>query len=318
VGALNTLPAAACARSFAAVLRDTLGADRCASDFVIADAPLGTLLPEPALARLQALGASVRLRETVRELRRTPGPGAQRWEISVSGAASGRPENRESSAYAAVLLALPPWSAQRLAAPLGLGVEALHAFEAEPIATAWAFWPADRAPSLPRWCLLDEDASRAHYGQWLFDRGVIQPTASAARPGTRDAASIRAHQAGVAASGYQRSHVAGIVISVASRIEALGLQAVGDGIADQLREAFGGPAPSAVRVVVERRATFRCTPGRPQLQPSHFRDQAPGLWLAGDWLWPDYPATLEAAVRSGRQAAAGIAAELAGRADASR
>ncbi len=305
VGAMNTLPAAACARSFAAVLRDTLGAERNASDFVTADAPLGSLLPEPALARLRALGATVRLRETVRGLRRSAphGPrGLRHWEIIVG---AGAPR------FAAVLLALPPWSALRLVAPLGLDVAALRAFEAEPIATAWAFWPADRAPALPRWSLLEEDPSRGHHGQWLFDRGVISPSARAAPLGSRDAASVSAYQAHAALTGYQPSRIAGIVISVASRLDAVGSPALADGVAAQLREAFGGPAPAAVRVVVERRATFRCTPQRPRLQPSQLLGQAPGLWLAGDWLWPDYPATLEAAVRSGLQAAAEIVADMA-------
>ncbi|HRO60138.1 MAG TPA: hypothetical protein PK177_13390, partial [Burkholderiaceae bacterium] len=63
----------------------------------------------------------------------------------------------------------------------------------------------------------------------------------------------------------------------------------------------------------ERRATFRCTPDRPRLAIDRYEREAPGLWLAGDWLWPDYPATIEAAVRSGRQAGAAIATQLAGR-----
>src|SRR5690606_7325330 len=68
IGALNTLPEAACAQSFAAVLRDTLGAARSDSDFMTTDVPLGALLPEPALRRLQQLGATVRLRSPVRQI----------------------------------------------------------------------------------------------------------------------------------------------------------------------------------------------------------------------------------------------------------
>jgi uncharacterized protein with NAD-binding domain and iron-sulfur cluster len=63
--------------------------------------------------------------------------------------------------------------------------------------------------------------------------------------------------------------------------------------------------------VTERRATFLCIPTRPRLTPGHFSAEAPGLWLAGDWLYPDYPATLEAAVRSGKQAADAIIGNLA-------
>ncbi len=266
VGALNTVPADACARTFAAVLRDTLGADRAASDFVAATAPLGALLPAPALSRLRALGASIRLRTTVRAIA-ADGPG---WRIEPEG-------NR----FAALLLALPPWSAARLVAPLGLDAAPLREFAAEPIATAWAFWRAGAAPRLPRWRLLDEDPVRHHYGQWIFDRGVIG-----------------------------QAHVAGVVVSVASRLAGQPPDSVARGIAEQLRESLGEPGPAAVRVVTERRATFHCTPARPRLRCDHYTRQAPGLWLAGDWLWPDYPATLESAVRSGQQAARAMIASF--------
>jgi squalene-associated FAD-dependent desaturase len=284
IGALNTLPVFACARSFAAVLRDTLGSDRGASDFVTSEIPLGGLLPEPALARLRELGAVVRLRETARALK----PGPRGWTIDT-GAAAGEnseaqaPPGAGGGAFTSVLLALPPWAALRLATPLGLDVSPLRAFDAEPIATVWAFWPAEAAPMLPAWSLLDEDPARDRHGQWLFDRGTI-------------------------VSNGQRAHAAGIVISVASRLATLAPDRVVAGVAAQLQDAFGGPPPSAMRLVTERRATFRCTPDRPRLEPGLFASAAPGLWLAGDWLWPDYPATLESAVRSGRQAAARILA----------
>jgi squalene-associated FAD-dependent desaturase len=317
IGALNTLPEHACARSFSVVLRDTLGASRPASDFVTAERPLGSLLPEPALARLRQLGASIRLRETVRTLRPAAGgwelPAARRGPPGQAGDSSptegtAMREHRADIRYDAVLLALPPWSAARLLAPLGLDVAPLQAFQAEPIATAWAFWPADTAPDLPRWSLLDEDASRGCYGQWLFDRGVVrhQGAPKSAYGGRMlDALGNRGPvSTPVRPAGSVR--VAGIVISVASRVDSLDTHELERGIAAQLVEAFAGPPPAAVRIVTERRATFRCTPGRPVLAPDCFGSEAPGLWLAGDWLWPDYPATLEAAVRSGRQVAEAI------------
>jgi uncharacterized protein with NAD-binding domain and iron-sulfur cluster len=52
-------------------------------------------------------------------------------------------------------------------------------------------------------------------------------------------------------------------------------------------------------VSAEKRATFRCTPGL-QRPPASI---APGLWAAGDYVDGPYPATLEGAVLSGRQAA---------------
>ena len=54
------------------------------------------------------------------------------------------------------------------------------------------------------------------------------------------------------------------------------------------------------KVIREKRATFSARTGllRPGYTTSH-----PGIVLAGDLLWTDYPATLEGAVRSGRRAA---------------
>jgi hypothetical protein len=54
-----------------------------------------------------------------------------------------------------------------------------------------------------------------------------------------------------------------------------------------------------VQTIVEKRATFACTPGlqRPATQI------APGLLACGDYIAGPYPATLEGAVRSGLAAA---------------
>jgi predicted NAD/FAD-dependent oxidoreductase len=54
-----------------------------------------------------------------------------------------------------------------------------------------------------------------------------------------------------------------------------------------------------LQTVVEKRATFACTPGlqRPGLAI------APGLWACGDYVDGPYPATLEGAVRAGLEAA---------------
>jgi len=61
------------------------------------------------------------------------------------------------------------------------------------------------------------------------------------------------------------------------------------------------PPPEWQRVIVEQRATFSCRPG---LQRPATATAIPGLWLAGDYVASDYPATIEGAVRSGVRAAA--------------
>ena len=64
--------------------------------------------------------------------------------------------------------------------------------------------------------------------------------------------------------------------------------------ANQLK-ALGGERLQAVQTVIEKRATFACTPALARPHP-HI---APGLVAAGDYVYGPYPATLEGAVRSG-------------------
>ena len=73
----------------------------------------------------------------------------------------------------------------------------------------------------------------------------------------------------------------------------------------QAARAFALPgewpeAPPPCRVVKERRATPRHRPGAP---PRPARLPLANLALAGDWTWPDLPATIEAAALSGEAAA---------------
>jgi predicted NAD/FAD-dependent oxidoreductase len=73
----------------------------------------------------------------------------------------------------------------------------------------------------------------------------------------------------------------------------------------QLGHLLQGAPPEALQTVVEKRATFACTPGlrRPA------QSVAPGLLACGDYVDGPYPATLEGAVRSGVAAANALLAE---------
>ena len=88
------------------------------------------------------------------------------------------------------------------------------------------------------------------------------------------------------------------VISGARRWVDAGLDASAEATLAQARQQLGtqlrGPL-QLVKVLTEKRATFRCTPGlqRPAMVV------AADLHAAGDHVDGPYPATLEGAVRSG-------------------
>lgn len=95
------------------------------------------------------------------------------------------------------------------------------------------------------------------------------------------------------------------VISAHGAHEALGREALILAVHKQLEDELGVRLPALLwsQVITEKRATFSCLA---DLRRPAARTPLPGLWLAGDYLDSDYPATLEAAVRSGVEAAHGI------------
>jgi uncharacterized protein with NAD-binding domain and iron-sulfur cluster len=73
----------------------------------------------------------------------------------------------------------------------------------------------------------------------------------------------------------------------------------------EVREAFAGTHGASVlkaAVIKEARATYSAVPGVDELRPPPETPIA-SLILAGDWVRNGWPATMEAAVRSGYQAA---------------
>jgi len=72
-------------------------------------------------------------------------------------------------------------------------------------------------------------------------------------------------------------------------------ESISQAVLAQVQTQLGMTGLQIITTVIERRATFSCTPGlvRP---PAHI---APSLWACGDHVHGPYPATLEGAVRSG-------------------
>lgn len=173
----------------------------------------------------------------------------------------------DGESFDTVLLACTPTEAARLVAPLNATwaatAEALH-FEA--IATVYA-WAQDARLATPM-LALRHDAQ--HPAQFVFDRGQLGGPAGLL-------ALV------VSASHGDRDALQAQVLAQARTQLGLDLQ--------------------AVQTVVEKRATFACTPGlrRPP------QSIALGLLACGDYVEGPYPATLEGAVRSGLAAVRALA-----------
>ncbi|NIA56089.1 FAD-dependent oxidoreductase [Massilia sp. TW-1] len=267
LAALNTPPERASAQVFLAVLRDSLGARRAASDMLLPRVLLDALFPDAARRHLEHRGAAVRTGERITAL--APDGGA--WRLHAG---------TDVQPFDAVVLATAPWQAAALLRPLDGAADTVARIDAlayEPIATIYLQYEAGTRLPLP-FCALADAPDDGRWGQFVFDRGQLDPG-----------------QDGLLA----------VVVSGADPAGEIGHEALAAAVAVQLAAAFALPAlatPLWSRTITEKRATFACAPG---LDRPANATGLPGLVLAGDYTAGEYPATLEAAVRSG-VAAAGV------------
>jgi squalene-associated FAD-dependent desaturase len=266
VAALNTPPERASANVFLAVLRDSLGARRAASDMLVPRDNLFVLFPAAAAAFIETRGGAVRTGTKVDAIERT----GEGWRVQPGG-----------ESFDAVVLATHAYQAARMLETLpecaGLA-GMLAAFDYEPIATCYLQYAPGVTLDQPFYALV-EAPQQGRHGQFVFDRGQLDPG-----------------HAGMLA----------VVVSAARDAAALDQQALAGALARQLADAFGRPElaePAWSRVITEKRATFSCTPG---LSRPANATALPGLVLAGDFTAGEYPATIESAVRSARAAATAI------------
>lgn len=280
VSTMNTPAQEACAATFLRVLRDSLGSEPAASDFVMPRVPLGDFFVNPMVTALETAGGHLQLR---RDVRRIDVGEAHRYRISVSARPGIEAESIDADA---VVIATPPGMAARLLRPIAAAdlVADLERFTYLPITTAYVGWPAHKLPdtdSLAPIQALRTDPDRGHHAHWLFDRGIQGPW-----------------------------RVGALVVSDSRALLSTGDRgnddALTNGLIHQLASETGLPAPDQLTLIHEKRATFACTPDRPRLHARSASDTLPGLVLAGDYAWPDYPATLEGAVRSGLAAATAL------------
>lgn len=271
LAALNTPPERASARVFINVLRDSLGAKRRrASDMLIPKTDLSSLFPDAAARYLAQHGGLVKTGSKVTALQALPDG---RWQVD------------DEAGFDAVIVATSSVQAASLLQGLSdtrleQAISQMQALNPEAISTCYLQYDASLRLDLPFHALVDAP-ERQHWGQFVFDRGQLN-----------------SKQQGLLA----------VVISASGYAAEQGHGPLAHAIAAQLAQVLRRPElarPLWTQLITEKRATFACAPDL--LRPGNISG-VPGLLLAGDYTagddrTQDYPATIEAAVRSGVAAA---------------
>ena len=283
VSALNIPGSRASAQVFLNVMRDALfgrgHAGLGASNLLLPRTDLSALMPQAAARWLQAQHrdrARLQLGTRVMGLQRQPSGWLlhglrdsalfeARFDRVIWATAPGPAAQAMRQAAALARDARDTPVAERLSD----WAQSAAALNFTAITTVYAWAPGVRltAPMLALRAEPDEQAAPA---QFVFDRGQLSPDDPAAQ-------GVLAFV--VSASTGERDDLQARVLQQGQRQLGLALQ------------------PWVT--VVEKRATFACTPGLER--PGAL--MAPGLFAAGDYVQGPYPATLESAVRSGLAAA---------------
>ncbi len=184
----------------------------------------------------------------------------------------------EARTFSHVICALPPHQVAAFLAGIGAltqTAQIVQALEYQPITSVYLQFDGRVALPVPMTGL-----SRG-FAQWLFDREAL----------------------------CGQHGLIGAVISAEGPHHELTQDELAQRVLEELGAHFG-PLPPLQwrRVITEKRATFSATPN---LRRPAQKTPLKNFWLAGDYTASDYPATLEAAVRSGIVSARGILGETA-------
>ncbi|MDO8447644.1 MAG: hydroxysqualene dehydroxylase HpnE [Rhodoferax sp.] len=256
VSALNTPADRASAQVFLRVMKDALFGVQGGSNLLLPRVDLSELFPQAAVRWLDGHGAQVRLGTRADSVL----PQGAQWQV-------------QGEAFDAVIIATSASEAVRALENIAQDAPALianeiwqwtritRALQFEAITTVYAWGPGATLPHPMLTLRSDSTAPTPAPAQFAFDRGQL---------------------------GGPHGLLAFVVSASAGEREALQAQV--------LRQAQVqlGLSLQAVQTVVEKRATFACTPGLQRPGPQI----APGLAVCGDYVAGPYPATLEGAVRS--------------------
>ena len=274
VSALNTPGSRASGQVFLRVLQDALFQGSGRSNLLLPRVDLSALFPEAALGWLTAHGAQVRLGERVQALE----PSGAGWAVSTNRRAldtaseATREAAEDPQYFDRVVLACPVAQSIRLVRASGADSGEWQALagslshEALTTVYTYASGPHDPTGATLKQPMLALRSDASCPAQFVFDRGQL------------------GGPAGLLAFVISASEGDGAALTQRVLAQAgtqLGLQV------------------QPVQTVVEKRATFSCTPGL-QRPPTYV---AAALLACGDYIAGPYPATLEGAVRSGLEAA---------------
>ena len=158
IAALNTPPERASAKVFLNVLRDSLGANRSASDMLLPLQDLSALFPEAAVRFIEKQHGKVEYGVRVREITRS----GKRWLVTA---------DQRTSEFDAVVLATPPWVTSDLMQTLDTSIASMR-FDYEAITTCYLQYAPTVKLDRPFYALIDQPEHQ-QWGQFVFDRGQL-------------------------------------------------------------------------------------------------------------------------------------------------
>ena len=262
LAALNTPIHIASSRVFLNVLRDTFKSKNSA-DFLLPQHDLSQLFSQPVESYFKAIGKKIILNQRVKSIT----PNQNGFTISCKQALIKESQANQSSFEAShVIVATSPVRLRNVIADLpklNLVANQTESYEYQPIYTVYLQYQSSVTIAVPMLGLV------GGVSQWVFDRGIL------------------CGQHGLMA----------VIISAGGQHQQLTQDELALKVAQELKAAFPQLAQALWhKVIAEKRATFSCSVNLPR--PAHVTPY-PNLYLAGDYTYADYPATIEGAVRSG-------------------
>jgi squalene-associated FAD-dependent desaturase len=172
----------------------------------------------------------------------------------------------EKAHFSHVIIAVSPARVEKLIATLpklNHAIEQTQTYQYQPIYTVYLQYPP--GTSLPSVI----SGLSGSIGQWVFDRGQL----------------------------CDQQNLISVIVSAEGKHQQLTQDELALRVAKELNRAFPALSkPLWHKVIAEKRATFSC---EPNLERPTNKTSQPNIFLAGDYTYPEYPATIEGAIRSG-------------------